>query len=104
MLSVHARLEMRANATFWHRSINRRWAAEFLQALTALLPGTGIETANGRQFINFESSNYLAPKDNSVGVTANGLRNLPQPGSLAMAARQGRLAIGAKSCGLDLGI
>jgi hypothetical protein len=37
--------------------LRRRRVAEFLQALAALLPGGGVEDADGRQFIHFETGN-----------------------------------------------
>src|SRR5205823_3361920 len=60
------------------RSLRRR-AAEFLQALAALLPGGGVQYVDDRQLIHFETGNHLSPELDPLRIAANGLWDLPQP-------------------------
>src|SRR5204862_268289 len=72
----------------WHdRSLDRR-AAEFLQALAPLLPGGGVEDADGRQFIDFEAGNHLGPELDPFRIAAKGLRDRPQARRLVVTPRQ----------------
>ena len=45
-----------------HAASLLRRAAEFLQALAALLPGGGVEDVDGRQLIHFETGDHLGPE------------------------------------------
>ena len=71
------------------RSLLRR-AAEFLQALAALLPGGGVEDADGGQFIHFEAGDHLGPEFYVFRIAADGLREFPEPRRVVKAPCQSR--------------
>ena len=75
--------------------------AKFLQSLATLMPGGGVEDADGRQFIHFQTGNHLRPEHDPLRIMANWLRNLPQPRCFDLASSQRQLAVGAQGNGND---
>ena len=55
------------------QSLHRR-PAELLQTLPALLPGGGVEDANGREVVHFETGNHLGPEHDPLRIAVNRLR------------------------------
>jgi hypothetical protein len=54
-----------------------RSAAKFLQALAALLPGSGVEDADSRQVVNFEADDQLRPEHDPAQIVASFWDALP---------------------------
>ena len=50
-----------------------RQPAEFLQAGAAFVPGGGVEDADGRQVIHFETGNHLGSKHDPLRIATHGL-------------------------------
>jgi hypothetical protein len=58
---------------------NGQWPAEFLQALTALLPRGCIQSARAAVFVQLQASDYFCPQNNPFWVCFDWSRSAPRP-------------------------